>query len=695
MGHTDHQPDRQPNQLIHETSPYLLQHAYNPVNWMPWGSKALEKARLEDKPVLLSVGYSACHWCHVMERESFENDQIAALMNQFFVPVKVDREERPDVDAVYMNAVQIMTGSGGWPMTVFLTPDGKPFYGGTYYPPEDRYGRPGFPRILHAISDAWTNRRQELLESANDLTGHLGRMEVLATAADLEPELAERAVQTLETNFDPTWGGFGGAPKFPNPGGLEFLLQHHQRTGHTMALEMTERTLTAMAVGGMYDQLGGGFARYSTDERWLVPHFEKMLYDNAQLARTYLHAFQVTHKPFYARIARETLDYLLREMTSPEGGFYSAQDADSEGVEGKFYVWNIQQIRDALGPDAELFCKAFGVTEAGNWEGQTILTLARDTQSLQAETGLEPDVIQRRLLEAREALYKIRAQRVWPGRDDKVLVSWNGLALAAFAEGARILNEPRYLDAARANLNFVRREMHRDGRLLHTYKDGKAHIHGMLEDYSLYALGLLELYRTGFLREDLEFAIDLTRTVFRYFYDPGKGFYDTPIDGERLIVRPRSFFDSAMPSGNGAMAMLLMSLARLTGKHEWEDAALEAVRSVQEIMHRQPTGFGSLLQAVEAHRSPHREVAVIGDLTSGDAHALIGVLHRRYLPHVALAAAQPGNPYLPVLEHREMVNDQPAAYVCQNLACKLPVTTAEELEQEMQAWGMSMNENQV
>ena len=683
MSHTDHHTERQPNQLIHETSPYLLQHAYNPVNWMPWGAEALEKARREDKPILLSVGYSACHWCHVMERESFENEQIAALMNQHFVPIKVDREERPDVDAVYMNAVQIMTGSGGWPMTVFLTPDGKPFYGGTYYPPEDRYGRPGFPRILHAIFDAWTNRRQELLESADDLTGHLGRMERFAVTTDLEPELAERAVKTLEVNFDPTWGGFGSAPKFPNPGGLEFLLQHHQRTRHAAALEMIERTLTAMAVGGMYDQLGGGFARYSTDERWLVPHFEKMLYDNAQLARTYLHAFQVTQKPFYARIAHETLDYVLREMTSPEGGFYSAQDADSEGVEGKFYVWSIQEIRDALGPDTELFCKAFGVTDTGNWEGHTILTLARDTQTLQQDTNLEPDEIQRRLLQARETLYRVRAKRVWPGRDDKVLVSWNGLMLAAFAEGARVLEEPRYLQVARANVNFVRREMHRDGRLLHTYKDGKAHIHGMLEDYALYALGLLELYRTGFERKDLALALELTQTALTHFRDPGKGFYDTPDDGETLIVRPKSFFDSAMPSGNGAMAMLLTSLGRLTGKHEWEDIALEIVRSMQDIMHRQPTGFGSLLQAVEAHHSPHREIAVIGNLTSSATHALIEVLHQRYLPHVALAAAQPGNAYLPVLENREMVNHQPAAYVCENLACRLPVTTAQELERAL------------
>ncbi len=670
---------RPSNALISETSPYLLQHAHNPVDWMPWGAEAFNKAHTEDKPILLSVGYSACHWCHVMERESFENDAIANLMNTYFISVKVDREERPDVDAIYMNAVQIMTGSGGWPMTVFMTPDGKPFYGGTYFPPDDRYGRPGFPRVLESLHEAWTKRRKEVLESANDLTSHLGA-DRLKPASEVDENLAINALQTLQANFDQTWGGFGGAPKFPNPGTLEFLLQHHQRTGSAPALEMLERTLTGMGVGGMYDQLGGGFARYSTDERWLAPHFEKMLYDNAQLARVYLHAYQVTRKAFYARIAKETLDYVLLEMTSPEGGFYSAQDADSEGVEGKFYVWDLEEIQVVLGEDAALFAQAFGVKAGGNWEGRTILTLAQDANQLAESFKLEPSDVIHKLNTARKHLYETRSKRIWPARDDKVLVSWNGLMLAAFASGARVLNEPRYLEAATANLAFVKRELYQDGRLKHTYKDRQAKIDGMLDDYALYALGALELYRTTFDQGVLEFALELTRTALHHFRDPNGSFYDTPDDGEALIVRPKSFFDSAMPSGNGAIAMLLTALGRLTGEHPWEETALEPIKAMSEVMHRQPTGFGSLLQALEAHRSPRREVAVIGDLELAETRALISTLHSRYLPHVSLTAAKSGDAYLPVLEDRVEVNGQPAAYVCENLACKLPVTTPEALE---------------
>jgi uncharacterized protein len=670
------------NALALETSPYLLQHAHNPVDWLPWGEAAFEKARLEDKPILLSVGYSACHWCHVMERESFENLEIAALMNSQFVPVKVDREERPDVDSVYMNAVQVMTGSGGWPMTVFLTPDGKPFYGGTYFPPEDRYGRPGFRRIMESLHDAWTNRREDVLESAGDLTKHLGSMETLRsseTPADVA--VLEAAFAVMTRNFDATWGGFGQAPKFPNPGGLEWLLNYHQRTGDANALAMLEKTLTGMAVGGMYDQLGGGFARYSTDERWLAPHFEKMLYDNAQLVKVYLHAYQVTGKPFYARIVRETLEYTLREMTSTEGAFYSAQDADSEGVEGKFYVWTLPEIQRVLGEDAALFSSAFGVTAGGNWEGHNILVLAKDANQLAEEFKLAPDEIAMRLRDARAKLFAVRSERIWPGLDDKTLTSWNGLMLGAFAEAARVLNEPKYLKAARANLKLVREKLFVDGRLLHTYKAGTtAKINGLLEDYALYALGLCELYRSTFDDDVLDFALDLAHAALEFFHEPGKGFFDTPHDGEKLIVRPKSFFDSAMPSGNGAMALLLTQLGRLTGNPEYEEIALEAVHGMADFMKQQPTGFGSLLQALEASIAPHREIAVIGDLEQADTQALLEVIHKRFLPFVSLAAGKPGEAFLPVLQHRDLVNGSSAAYVCENLACQLPVTTAQELE---------------
>jgi uncharacterized protein len=683
MSHDPHaDPNRPTNALALETSPYLLQHAHNPVDWLPWGEAAFERARTQDKPILLSVGYSACHWCHVMERESFENPEIAAVMNEFFVPVKVDREERPDVDGVYMNAVQVMTGSGGWPMTVFLTPEGQPFYGGTYFPPEDRYGRPGFRRIMESLTDAWMNRRADVLTSASDLTTHLGGMETLRSSETKADEsVLESALAVMARNFDETWGGFGQAPKFPNPGALEWLLQVHARTGDAAALAMLENTLTGMAVGGLYDQLGGGFARYSTDERWLAPHFEKMLYDNAQLVRVYLHAYQVTGKPFYARIVRETLSYVLREMTSPEGAFYSAQDADSEGVEGKFFVWSLEEIQSVLGEDAPLFASAFGVTSGGNWEGHSILVLAKDANALAQEFGLEPDEIARRLRDARATLFAVRSARVWPGLDDKTLTSWNGLMLGAFAEAARVLNEPTYLEAARNNVRLVREKLFSDGRLFHTYKAGTiAKINGLLEDYALYALGLLELYRTTFDRDTLEFALELTRTALEFFHEPGHGFFDTPHDGEALIVRPKSFFDSAMPSGNGAMALLLTALGRLTGTPEWEQIALEAVHGLADFMRQQPTGFGSLLQALEASIAPHREIAIVGDLGAANTRALLGVVGARYLPFVTLAAAQPGRAYLPVLEGRDLVNGSSAAFVCENLACQLPATTPEALE---------------
>jgi uncharacterized protein len=690
--HTNHEATRPANALALETSPYLLQHAHNPVQWLPWGPAAFEKARLEDKPILLSVGYSACHWCHVMERESFENLAIAQIMNEFFVPVKVDREERPDVDSVYMNAVQVMTGSGGWPMTVFLTPDGKPFYGGTYFPPEDRYGRPGFRRIMESLHDAWTNQREDVLESATDLTKHLGGMETLRASnpATADTSVLKAAFAVMTRNFDPTWGGFGQAPKFPNPGGLEWLLAYHQRSGDASALAMLEKTLTGMAVGGMYDQLGGGFARYSTDERWLAPHFEKMLYDNAQLVRVYLHAYQVTQKPFYARIVRETLEYVLREMTSPEGAFYSAQDADSEGVEGKFFVWTLEEIQNVLGDDTKLFSSAFGVTAGGNWEGHNILVLAKDANQLSIEFKLPPDEIALRLRDARAKLFAVRSERIHPGLDDKTLTSWNGLMLGAFAEAARVLNEPKYLETARANVQFVREKLFIDGRLLHTYKagannSGTAKINGLLEDYALYALGLCELYRTSFDQDALEFALDLAHTAIQFFHEPGKGFFDTPHDGEQLIVRPKSFFDSAMPSGNGAMALLLTQLGRLTGNPEYEEIALEAVSGMADFMRQQPTGFGSLLQALEASIAPHREIAIIGDPENASTKALLGVIHKRFLPFVSLAAGHPGEAFLPVLQHRDLVNGSSAAYVCENLACQLPVASASELEAQIAA----------
>jgi hypothetical protein len=672
-----------PNALANETSPYLLQHAFNPVDWLPWGEAAFQAARSRDVPILLSVGYSACHWCHVMERESFENAEIAALMNAHFVPVKVDREERPDVDSVYMTAVQMMTSQGGWPMTVFLTPDGQPFYGGTYFPPDDRYGRPGFKRVLLALHEAWTSRRAEMLESAKDLTTHLERSERVAPASDVDADVPARALATLEGNFDATWGGFGPAPKFPNPSNLDFLLAHHHRTGTQRALEMLEITLTRMGQGGLYDHLGGGFARYSTDERWLVPHFEKMLYDNAQLIQTYINAYLVTGKTAYFLTAKETLEYALREMRSPEGGFYSAQDADSEGVEGKFFVWQEAEIDALLLEDAPVFKRAYGVTAGGNWEHMNVLWRVADDETLEREFGAD---VLTRLENAKMRLYFAREKRIKPGLDDKVLASWNGLMLSALALAGRAMGgrAPKYRRAAQDLAQFLQTQMaftDADGRtrLHHTFKNGTARITGMLEDYSLVALGFLDLYRTTFDRQHLEFARSLLETVRALFADGRGAFFDTPADGEALIVRPRSFFDSAMPSPNGATAHALIRVARLTGESKLEDEGTSVIRAMLSVMPHHPTGFGALNAALEHHLSPPREVAIIGNAESPDTRALVAVLERAHLPHTAVVVAAPDEAHLPVLEGRGLVGGQAAAYVCENMVCQLPVTTPEAL----------------
>jgi uncharacterized protein YyaL (SSP411 family) len=523
-----------PNQLINETSPYLLQHADNPVEWYPWGEEALELAREQNKPIFLSIGYAACHWCHVMAHESFEDEDTATLMNVHFVNIKVDREERPDLDNIYMQAVQAMTGSGGWPMTVFLTPDGQPFYGGTYFPPEPRYGMPGFRQLLVSVADAWKNRGDELLQNAEKVTEHIQQSTSAAAEGQMiTPQVLSSAISNLASGFDREWGGFGQAPKFPQPMVIEFLLRDYLRSGDVNTLEMAEVTLQKMASGGIYDQVGGGFARYSTDERWLVPHFEKMLYDNAQLARVYLHAWQITGNPLYRRITEETLDYVLREMTHAEGGFYSSQDADSEGVEGKFYVWLAREIKQALGENASLFMTVYDVSEGGNWEGHSILQRVAEPDDVADQFGLTPGEAQAKIEAARQKMYQVRTQRVWPGLDDKVLTAWNGLMLAAFAEAGRVLGRQDYVDAATRNAEFLYNTMRTDnGRLLRTWKDGsEPKYNAYLEDYAYLAEGLLALYQTTFEVRWFEWARELVDLMLTHFRDEDNGgFFDTSDD---------------------------------------------------------------------------------------------------------------------------------------------------------------------
>jgi uncharacterized protein YyaL (SSP411 family) len=665
------------NRLAGESSPYLLQHAENPVDWFPWGEEAFGKARADDKPILLSVGYSACHWCHVMEHESFEDGDTARLMNEHFVNVKVDREERPDVDQIYMEAVQAMTGHGGWPMTVFLTADGVPFYGGTYFPPTDRHGLPAFRRVLGAIADAWTNRRSEVAASARDITAQLNRTAHLRSAASLlTDQILFEAFQGVSGQFDEGQGGTGGAPKFPQPMNWEFILRFWGRTKNPRAREMATTTLTRMARGGIYDQLGGGFARYSVDAHWLVPHFEKMLYDNAQLASLYLHGWLAFGDPEYRRIAEETLDYILRDMTDPAGGFYSSEDADSEGQEGKFYVWRADEIRAVLGDDAKAALAYWGVDRGPNFEGQNILYVAGEPASELPRA-------------ARRALFEARQRRVRPGRDDKVLASWNGLACRALAEAGRALGRPDYVRAAANNAAFVLDAMRADGRLLRTWKAGQAKLKGYLEDYAMVAAALVDVWEATFDSRWLAEARRLADEMIRLFGDEAiDGFYDTGVDHEPLIVRPRNVFDNAVPCGTSVAIETLLRLALLTGARRYESLGVKALRPMADLMSRHPTGCGRFLGALDFHLGPVAEIAVVWPRSSNGAEALTAEIFGRYLPNRVVAgrsAEDPRGADIPLLSDRNAVDGKATAYVCRNYACDLPVTDREALARQLDA----------
>ena len=668
-----------PNRLINETSPYLLQHAHNPVDWYPWGEEALERAEREDKPILLSVGYSACHWCHVMERESFEDAEIAALMNDNFVCIKVDREERPDIDSIYMTAVQALTGQGGWPMTVFLTPDGKPFYGGTYFPPEDRGGLPAFPRLVEALAAAYKARRGDVARTTSQLVQRMRQLS--AGMAGIEPltvEVLQSAKRAVAGQFDGRHGGVGLQPKFPQPMTYEFLLRHHARTQDPESLEMVELTLTRMAEGGMYDQIGGGFHRYSTDTYWLVPHFEKMLYDNALLARLYLHAYQVTGDPLYRRIVEETLDYMAREMTDANGGFYSAQDADSEGVEGKFFVWRPEEIIDRLGKtEGDLFNSYYGVTRKGNFEGQSILHVAKGGAAIR---GMSDEEFEKTLRRWKMILLAARNERVAPGLDDKVLTSWNGLAMRAFAEAGGALGRPDYVEKANINAKFILDSLVRDGRLLRTYRNGEAKLNGYLEDYAFLIDGLLALHEATLDGRWLDESISLGEAMVDLFWEESEGrFYDTGRDHEELVLRPRDYTDNATPCGSSMAADVLLRLAVVTGDSEHQRRAVTSLRSVRELMSRFPTGAGHWLGALDFYLSTPKEIAIVGGAGDAETNALLSEVSRRYLPNRVLvgsagngtAEARSG---VPLLEDRDRVDGKPTAYVCENYACSLPVT---------------------
>jgi uncharacterized protein len=671
------------NRLANQASPYLLQHASNPVDWYPWGEEALQRARREDKPILLSIGYAACHWCHVMERESFEDPETAALMNDHFVSIKVDREERPDLDAIYMDAAQAMTGRGGWPLTAFLTPSGEPFYAGTYFPPEPRGGMPSFRQVLAGVAQAWRERRSEVLEHAQTV------VEAIARGAALEAgpqppseEVLDGALGVLRGAFDPRWGGFGAAPKFPQPMVLEYLLRMHLR-GAEGALDMLELTLDRMAAGGMYDQLGGGFSRYSTDAMWHVPHFEKMLYDNAQLVRVYTRAWQVTGRDRYRRVVAETVEYLLREMRHADGAFFSSQDADSEGVEGKFFTWSYDELVDAAG---ENVAAAFGAAPEGNWEGTNVLWLPLPLDAVAAEIGLETPDLERALTAGRSRLFELREARPRPATDDKILAAWNGLAIAALAEAGRVLNRQEYVDAAVRAAEFVLDRL-RDGagRLLRSWRDGTAGVPAYADDHAMMAEACLTLFETTSDLRWFREARSLCAELLARFLDAERGgFHQTPSDGERLVVRPKEVFDNAVPSANSVAADVLYRLSRLTGDAEHERAAESALRLVQGPAQRMPTAFGAALCSIDLQVSSVREVAIVGGRRDPATRALVDeVLVRRFVPNHVLAVAEPGereaSDEVPLLRDRPALAGRPTAYVCERFACKLPVTEPREL----------------
>src|SRR5262245_7741565 len=600
------------NRLANETSPYLLQHASNPVDWYAWGDEALGRARTQDRPILLSIGYSACHWCHVMERESFEDQETAALMNEHFVSIKVDREERPDLDAIYMDAVQAMTGGGGWPLTAFLTPEGRPFYAGTYFPNEARHGLPAFRTVLEGVADAWENRRSEAESQSARVTEAIDRTSRLGASPEpLSDDVLLSAFGGLRRAFDPRWGGFGGAPKFPQPMTLELCLRMHLR-GTPDALDLVTLTLDKMAAGGMYDQVGGGFHRYSTDERWHVPHFEKMLYDNALLVRLYVHAWQVTRNERYRRVVLETCDYLLREMRHPDGGFFSSQDADSEGEEGRFFVWSWDEL---VAVGGEAVATAFGATPGGNWEGSNVLWRPLPLEGVAAEFDLEAAELERRLESSRAELFGIRERRIRPATDDKVLAAWNGFAIAALAEAGRAFERPHYVDAAVAAADFVLTRLRNDdGRLLRSWRDGRAGRPAFAADHASMADACLVLYETTFDLRWFERARALADDLLRLFYDEDRGgFFQTGSDAESLVVRPKDLQDNAVPSGNSLAADVLQRLAHLTGEAVYETAGVGALRLIRDAMAGAPTGFGHALTALDAYLSSVKEVAVVGD----------------------------------------------------------------------------------
>lgn len=684
---------RPPNRLAKETSPYLLQHQDNPVDWYPWGEEAFTSAREKDLPILLSVGYSSCHWCHVMERESFDDEEVAALMNEWFINVKVDREERPDVDSLYMTAVQRITGQGGWPMTVFLTPEGEPFYGGTYFPPVPRHGLPSFRQLLQGIHQAWTERRDEVRRSAEELTTMLREGSLVRPPAGaLDHSTMDAAFREIARRHDSRWGGFGGAPKFPQPLLLDFLLRYHHRTGSAQALEIVRHSLRGMARGGIYDHLGGGFHRYSVDAKWLVPHFEKMLYDNALLSRVYLNAYLATGEDEFRYVTEDVLRYVLREMTGEDGGFFSAQDADSEGEEGKSYLWTAPEIDKVLGEEGPQIRQLFGVREGGNFEGRSILNLiAAERERIDPERDAHVAEARAAMELVRSRLLGVRDQRVQPHLDDKVITAWNAMMMRSFAEAGRALDRPDYTQTAVRNAEFLQRELRQNGQLLRTFRQGEAKIPAFLDDHALLVDALVSLYQATFDSRWVSMATEVADAMLQRFWSPDEEtFYDTAEEVDDLIVRPREMNDSATPSGTSAAATALLRLGALTGSTAYLNTAEKVVGSLAEMAQRFPQAFGEMLIAIDLYLDGIQEVAIVGPREQEGTRQLLDTMRSGYWPRAVTAFRAVDNgaasdiEEIPLLQDREPVNGAAAAYVCRRFTCQRPVTSADDLRRSLQ-----------
>lgn len=675
------------NRLAAASSPYLLQHQHNPVDWYPWGEEALQAAKERDRPIFLSIGYSACHWCHVMERESFENPQIAAILNEHFIPIKVDREERPDLDQIYMQAVQMLTGSGGWPMSVFLTPDGRPFFGGTYWPPEDRWGRPGFARVLQAIVDAWQTQRDKIDAQGQQIAEHLHAscQGPESVGSELKREWLEAADRWHIEHFEPHYGGFGGAPKFPHAMALSLLTELCVSDPNPQRQHVVCHTLDQMAAGGIYDHLGGGFARYSVDEKWLVPHFEKMLYDNALLAGCYADAYRLWHKPTYADVIRETLDYLIRDMQLPEGGICSAEDADSEGVEGKFYVWSLPEVKQALGEErAEEFCRAYDVTEGGNFEGHNILHRQIPLDELARELGKDPAELQQRLAEDRGRLYELRSGRVRPARDDKVLLSWNALAITGFCKGFRALDDIRFLHAAQQIAHFIYREMrHESGRLHHTWRAGRASLAAYLDDYATLLDALVELYQCDFDQEWLDWAGELGDIMLDRFRDPRGGFFFTADDHEQLVTRSKDLYESSVPSGSAMAASGLLALGRLLDHQPYIAAAHDTLVASSGLLSSVPQAAAQMLRALLRWLDEDTHLVLVGGDDEGEWVSACRVCREAFVPHSVVAGMRDSVETVEILAAhfigRTAVHDRTTLYVCRHHTCEAPAVGLAEI----------------